>query len=196
MDRELTGFILAGGESRRMGTPKAFVRLNGKQLIDYAWEALKEVAPRVILSAGKLPLSYRDLSVVQDLFVDHGPVGGIYSALRSSPTELNLVLSCDMPFVSVDLLNLLVDAAANHPFDITLPVDEQGLLQPLCAVYRKSMVPYLERAILQKELKLKTIIQKVNYQAIPIEKSHPVYHSRLFYNMNTPEDIVSQTIFS
>ena len=77
MDRELTGFILAGGASRRMGTPKAFVRLNGKQLIDYAWEALKEVAPRVMLSAGKLPLSYRDLPVVQDLFVDHGPVGDV-----------------------------------------------------------------------------------------------------------------------
>lgn len=192
MNSEVTGIILAGGQSKRMGTNKAFVRLNGKPLIDYALDALNKVTPNVILSAGTESLNYKNLPAVKDVFPGCGPMGGIYSALRFSNTELNLVLSCDMPFISADMLNFLVEKATEYKSDVTLPIDEEGYFQPLCAVYRKSMIPCFEQAILRQELKLKWMIEKVNFRIIAIENTNKSYNSKTFLNMNTPE-MIKQT---
>lgn len=193
MKSEVTGIILAGGQSKRMGTNKAFVRLNGKPLIDYVLDALQKVTANVMLSTGTESFHYKNLPVVKDVYPGCGPMGGIYSALRFSETELNLVLSCDMPFVSADLLNFLVEEATEHEADVTLPVDEEGYFQPLCAVYRKSMIPCFEQAILRQELKLKRMIEKVNFKMIAIENTDKNYNSKAFLNMNTPEDVISQS---
>lgn len=193
MKSELTGIILAGGQSKRMGTNKAFVRLNRKLLIDYVLDVLKEVTPRIILSVGSEIIHYENLPAVQDIFPGSGPLGGIYSALQYSETEMNLVISCDMPFVSAELLSFLIEETTEHHADVSLPVDEHGYWQPLCAVYRKSILPYLENAILKKELKLKMIIEKVNYKVISIDKMHKFYNPNAFLNMNTPEDVNNHT---
>ncbi|MFV0375958.1 MAG: molybdenum cofactor guanylyltransferase [Mangrovibacterium sp.] len=189
MKSEITGIILAGGQSKRMGTNKAFVPLNGKLLIDYAFDVLTEVTPHIVMSVGTEIVHYKNLAAVQDIFPGSGPLGGIHSALQHSETEMNLVLSCDMPFVSVELLQFLIEEATKNQSDVTLPVDEHGDWQPLCAVYRKRILPHLENAILQKEFKLKMVIGKVNYNAISIGKVYKFYHPNAFLNMNTPEDI-------
>lgn len=187
MKSEVTGIILAGGQSKRMGTNKAFVRLKEKPLIEYALDALQKVTPNVILSAGTEPFHYKNLPVVKDIYPGCGPMGGIYSALRFSNTDLNLVLSCDMPFVSTELLNFLIEEAAEHDADVTLPVDEQGYRQTLCAVYSKNMLPQLEKSLLQKKLKLKILIAGVNFRIIPVGTTHKYFRQNTFLNMNTPE---------
>ncbi|MGD9558554.1 MAG: molybdenum cofactor guanylyltransferase [Mangrovibacterium sp.] len=193
MQSEVTGIILAGGQSKRMGTNKAFVRINGKLMIDLVFDALKQVSPHIILSVGSEIIHYKNLPVAQDIFPGSGPLGGIYSALQKSGTEMNLVLSCDLPFVSAELLNFLVEDAAAHHADVTLPIDEYGGWQPLCAIYRKSILPQLEKAVLHRELKLKTMIEKVNSRKISIGKTHRTYHPDAFFNMNTPEDVMART---
>lgn len=176
-----------------MGTNKAFVRLNGKQLIDYALDILKEVTPHVILSVGSESFRYKNLPVVKDVYPGCGPIGGIYSALQYSNTDLNLVISCDLPFVPADLLKFLTEEARNDDADVTLFVDEHGYWQTLCAVYRKSILPQMEEAVIQKNLKLKMIVSEVKYRIIPVGKTHKYYQSNAFLNMNTPEDVFKQT---
>jgi len=99
-------------------------------------------------------------------------VGGIYSFLWFSETDLNLVIPFDLPFVPADLLKFLTEEARNDDADVTLPVDEHGYWQTLCAVYRKSMLPSLEKAILQKKLKLKEFFSDVDARIIAIGKTH------------------------
>jgi len=193
MKSEVTGIILAGGQSKRMGTNKAFVRLNEKPLIDYSLDILREVTPHIILSVGSEPFRYKNLPVVKDVYPGCGPMGGIYSALRYSNTDLNLVLSCDLPFVPADLLKFLTEEARNDDADVTLPVDEHGYWQTLCAVYRKSILPKMEEAVIQKNLKLKMIVSNVKSRIIPVGKTHKYYQSDAFLNMNTPEDVFKQT---
>lgn len=189
MESNITGFILAGGQSQRMGTSKAFVRLNGKPLIDYVFETLREVTPNIFLSIGSIPIRHKHLQVVEDIYPDCGPVGGIYSALRFSKTDLNLIISCDMPFVQADLLKFLVEQAFKEKPDVTLPVDENGSWQPLCAIYRQSILPNLETAILRNTLKLKAIVAEVHSLIIPIENAHINYQPNSFLNINTPDDL-------
>lgn len=189
MDSEITGIILAGGQSNRMETNKAFVRLHGKPLISYALDALTAVTPKVILSVGPEEISYNDLPVVHDLYPGCGPAVGICSALRFSETDMNLIISCDMPFVPTGLLKFLVEEARVHRADVTLPVDEHGYWQTLCAIYRKSILPEMEKSIMQKKLKLRTIVKEVNSRIIPVGKGHQHYCSNAFLNLNTPEII-------
>jgi molybdopterin-guanine dinucleotide biosynthesis protein A len=189
MKSEVTGIILAGGQSKRMGTFKAFVRLKGKPLIDYALDALQEITPNVILSTGVKLFHYKNLPVVEDVYPGCGPVAGIYSALRFSETDLNLVLSCDMPFVTAHVLNFIVEKATEHDGEVTLPVDNEGYLQTLCAVYRKSTIPYFEQAFSRRELKLRTVIEKTNFKALQLKTDFKNYHPDIFLNVNTPEMI-------
>lgn len=189
MNSGITGVILAGGQSKRMGANKAFVRLNGKPLISYALNALEKITPNILLSAGSESIHYKNLPVVEDIYPGCGPAGGIFSALSFSETNLNLVLSCDMPFVSSGLLKFLVDEAVGNPADVILPVDEKGQWQTLCAVYSKSIMPQLEKAVIQKKLMLKKIISKTNYRLISIEKFRQLYLPNTFYNINTPNEL-------
>lgn len=189
MNSGITGVILAGGQSKRMGANKAFVRLNGKPLISYALNALEKITPNILLSAGSESIHYKNLPVVEDIYPGCGPAGGIFSALSFSETNLNLILSCDMPFVSSGLLKFLVNEAVENPADVILPVDENGQWQTLCAVYSKSIMPQLEKAVIQKKLMLKKIISKTNYRLIPIEKFRELYLPNTFYNINTPDEL-------
>ncbi len=186
MESDITGILLAGGQSSRMGTNKALVRLHGKPLIEYGLEVLREVTPEVILSTGRNPFHYGNLPVVQDVHPGCGPAGGIFSALQYSKTSLNLVLGCDMPFIPACLLRLLIEEARRHPADITLPADGDGNVQPLCGLYRRELLPFLEESILLGKLKLKRIVTEVNARVIPLGQAHPCFRSHIFLNMNSP----------
>src|ERR1022692_1796718 len=97
--RDVTAFILAGGKSTRMGADKAFVDYEGRTLLARALDLARSVTAdvRIVGSREKFaPFA----PVVEDVFRDCGPLGGIHAALRASLTELNLVLAVDTPFVS------------------------------------------------------------------------------------------------
>ncbi len=83
MNSGITGVILAGGQSKRMGANKAFVRLNGKPLISYALNTLEKITPNILLSAGSESIHYKNLPVVEDIYSGYGP------AEASSPLFLS-----------------------------------------------------------------------------------------------------------
>src|ERR1700758_5454346 len=94
----VNGFVLAGGQSSRMGTDKAFVELGGHTLLERALQTVSAVASEVwILGSREKFGEFGDM--IEDEFPDHGPLGGIHAALRASCQDLNLILAVDMPFV-------------------------------------------------------------------------------------------------
>ena len=104
----ITGVILAGGKSSRMGTDKGLLELNGKPLIQYAIDTLKSIGLEIIIISNNSDYEQFGFPVYPDIIPDKGPIGGVYTALSYSSTEKNLIVSCDTPFLSKKLLNYLI----------------------------------------------------------------------------------------
>ena len=106
---QATGIILAGGKSSRMGEDKGLVLLNGKPMIQYVIEALKEVVSDIIIISNNASYNKFRVPVYSDIIKDKGPVGGIYTGLYHSTTELNFCISCDVPMISSDFIFWLLN---------------------------------------------------------------------------------------
>jgi len=185
----LTAIVLAGGRGIRMGGPKAELRVGGRRLIDRAVEVCRSVLHRVVVVRGDQP-PIADLQVPQlpDAWPGHGALGGIHTGLRAS-TDGALVLACDMPLMEPDLLALLRDRAADG--DVVVPRSRSGL-QPLCAVYRSTCLPHVERALRAGERQIIGLYSCVDTREIDL-REHPRWSDaeRLFTNLNTPADLAA-----
>lgn len=183
---DITGVILAGGQSRRMGFNKAKAEMHGASMLIRMIDKLKEVTPTIVISSGTV--TYPNISYPQifDEYPQCGPLGGIYSVLKASSTSLNLVVSCDIPLVSIPLLKYIVDSANKSDSLITVPVDHDGQLQMMCAVYRKEVLPFLEQQMEAREFKMKDLLDLMFVNYISISKEHPLYNEHAFMNVNKP----------
>src|SRR5208282_814253 len=132
---DVAAFVLAGGKSTRMGSDKAFVLLDGRTLLDCALELARSVTREVCI-AGNAAKFAAFAPVVEDVFRECGPLGGIHAALRASSAELNLMLAVDVPFVSRAFLRYLIERARSSSAVVTVARTGEGW-QPLCAVYRR-----------------------------------------------------------
>jgi len=110
----VTGIILAGGKSSRMGAEKGLQELCAKPLIHYAIEVLSGLCNTIIISSSSEAYKSLGHKVVADVIPGIGPMGGIYSALQQSKTEENLVLSCDLPFVSQELMSYILEYSMGY----------------------------------------------------------------------------------
>ena len=152
---ELTGIILAGGKSRRLGVNKAILELKGKKLIEYPVHLLEKFCSQILISSNQpLPLSY---PIVSDVSNDQGPMVGIYSCLLQSKTPYNIVLSCDMPFLGEDLITLLIERIEKNK--IIVPVHDNNLMEPLCAIYPTQSTKSLFESIRQERFAMHGFIQ-------------------------------------
>ena len=185
----VTGIVLAGGQSRRMGFNKAEALVHGRSMLMLMTDKLSAITPMIIVSSGSL--SYPDIKFRQipDEYLDCGPMGGIYSVLKASTTQLNLVVSCDIPLVTVEILNYLIENAQESKALITAPIDEVGQLEMLCAVYHKDIIPIMEQQLKLKAFKLKSLAKLTPIETIEISKKHPLYDEHAFKNVNTPDTL-------
>jgi molybdopterin-guanine dinucleotide biosynthesis protein A len=185
---ELTGFLLAGGKSGRMGQDKAFVQFQGMTLLDRALATLHGITPSVVLVGSRDKLaSYGE--VVEDIFPNAGPLGGIHAALRSSETDLNLLLAVDLPLVSSGLLCYLLDRAKTAPSLLTVPRTSDGW-QPLCAVYRKTFADLAEQALAQGHYKVDALFRPNILQVVTEQELNTAgFSPAAFKNVNTPADL-------
>lgn len=183
---DITGVILAGGQSRRMGFNKAKAEMHGASMLIRMIDKLKEVTPAIVISSGTLTYPNIPYPQIFDEYSQCGPLGGIYSVLKVSSTSLNLVVSCDIPLVSIPLLKYIVDSATKNDSLITVPVDHEGQLQMMCAVYRKETLPFLEQQIDSQMFKMKNLLDLVSVNYINISKKHSLYEEHAFMNVNKP----------
>jgi len=184
----LSGFILAGGQSTRMGTDKAFVTIDGRTLLSRVLDLARSVTPEVHIVGHKQKYS-SFAPVIEDIFPGCGPLAGIHAALRSSRHDLNLILAVDVPFVSPALLQYLVARAKNSSATVTVPRAGNGL-QPLCALYRRAFAEAAEQALHATHYKIDALFNEAHTQIITEKELRSAGFSReVFRNLNTPEDV-------
>src|SRR5579864_5244461 len=184
----VTAFILAGGKSSRMGRDKAFLHFGEETLLSRALELAGAVAgKRCIVGDGKKFAAFG--LVVEDVYRDRGPLGGIHAALSSSMTELNLMLAVDLPFITATFLEYLLSRAQELDATVTLPRAAGGL-QPLCAVYQRSFADVAEQFLRDGKNKIDSLFAKVG--TCVIEEDELVkagFSVEMFRNLNTPEEL-------
>jgi len=183
----ITGIILAGGKSSRMGTEKGLQELCAKPLISYAIQALSGLCATIIISSSSDAYKSFGHKLVPDEFPGIGPMGGIYSALRQSKTEKNLVLSCDLPFVTKELLSFILESSAD--FDVAVPFEGNQHYEPLCAVYNLSVLNKMSAFIHKGNYKLPDLFDEIYVNRLTISSEYDFYRDRLFLNVNSKHDL-------
>ena len=189
----ITGIVLAGGRSRRMGTDKSMMMLNGKSLIEYSIDALKPLCHNVVISSNNFIYDFTGCEVWPDELPDKAPMVGIYSCLKRSKTDINIILSCDMPLISTSMLEYLLANSVNH--DITVPIHGDSFIEPLCGIYKQSSIAILKKFIDKGNFRLNECIRAASHQLVIVDPQLPFYSKNLFSNINTPDDFESLLSF-
>lgn len=160
----VTGIILAGGKSSRMGQDKGLMRFCGRPMVQHVIDAAAMVCNTFILVTDHPMYTMFGFPTVADEVRGFGPVAGILSGLRRSSTERNLVLSCDVPFITPALLKELVTCPADA--DVIVAEGADGRIHPLIAIYTKRCIPALEQAINADEHRLRNVLEKLRVHRV------------------------------
>ncbi len=187
MKERITGIVLAGGKSSRMGTDKGIMELNEKKVIEYVLNSLAPVVDTILIIANNDHYNNFGYPVYEDIIRDCGPLGGIYTGLVNSNTEKNIVLSCDIPFITSEMIDLIVSQSGEY--EITVPL-HNGKLEPLCAVYTKKCTSRLKELLENKTWKMHDVLNLFGTQQINISGTTGVEQN--FININTPQDFIKQ----
>ncbi|MFD2200174.1 molybdenum cofactor guanylyltransferase [Shivajiella indica] len=184
----ITGVILAGGKNSRMGSDKGLLQVGGKSIMERQIEVLQSLVKEIIIIHNGNNYGHLGVKIFKDIIPDSGPMGGIYTALMVSQTSKIFILSCDMPFISSELVKMIFNEADNC--DIAIPRHGKKL-EPLCAVYDKSCLVTFKELLDQKALKMMDALDffKVNEITVPQE----ILATQPFANINTPEDYLKIT---
>ncbi|MFQ5951787.1 MAG: molybdenum cofactor guanylyltransferase [Candidatus Omnitrophota bacterium] len=187
MTHRITGIILSGGKSARMGRDKAFILFSGKPLIGVMIDNLSAVCVELIIATNK-PYLYQEYNVQVsiDIIKDKGPLGGIHAGLIASRNMYNFVCACDMPFINRDLVGYMAENADGYDAVI---VEHKQELEPLCAVYSKNCIEHIEKELYRGNLKMTDFLKSIRIKVMKerdISKFDP--EGRSFVNVNTKKD--------
>ncbi|NOZ45898.1 MAG: molybdenum cofactor guanylyltransferase [Chlorobi bacterium] len=182
----VTSIILAGGKSTRMGQNKALMKLNGLPLIQHVYNSLTPISSTILISSNSAEYSFLNTEIVEDKYPGVGPIGGIYSCLKKSNTILNIVVSCDTPFLSPDFFIYLLTFSKG--FDITIPI-HKGITEPIIGIYKKHTYTTFEHFINAGIYSPSKAIKSLKHNYVEISKKQPFYNPNLFANLNSLEDL-------
>ena len=188
----VSGIVLAGGRSRRLGRDKAIEPFDGKPLLLRVIDRLADVVDETVVvvadveQAERIPLP-ASTRVVVDAYPDCGSLGGIFTGLSAAPGDWGLVVACDMPFLDRRLLRHILDRRGG--FDAVVPVLD-GRPEPTHAAYSKACLPHIERRLRARELKIAGFFDDVRVRLVPQAEIEGIDPDRLsFLNVNTPDDL-------
>lgn len=183
----LTGIVLAGGLSSRMGSDKGLLPYKGKLLVEYAIDTLKLYCNEIIISTNNSEYHKLGYPLVEDIYKGKGPLGGIHAGLMAAKTEFNLFLSCDMPHINPEAMALIIEQLTPNAYGF-IPIYGDKL-EPMFGIYSKQLIPEIEKRLQSEKLKMRQLIYEQKLQTIDflplIQK-----HKDLFSNMNSPNDLV------
>src|SRR5215510_6364949 len=190
MEIEVTGVLLAGGKSRRMGEDKRYLVVGEQTLIERGLSVLRSIFRDVlvVIAQDSPPLGV-DAKVVRDLVPECGSLGGLYTGLRQAATPWIFVVGCDMPFLDQAVIAQFTNRRAGA--DIVMA--KLGTrLHPMHALYGKQCVPVLEQMVQARQLKIQALVSysslRVQYVTeVDLLTIDPAGHS--FQNVNTPHDL-------
>lgn len=183
----VTGVVLSGGQSRRMGQNKALMTIGERRLIDRVVDVLSEVFAELLLVTNT-PDVYADLglSMVGDIFPHKGSLGGIYSAIHHVATPYCFVVACDMPFLNAALMRYMLSQMTDY--DVVMP-DIEGNMQPLHAIYSKACLTPIQQRLVANRLKIIGFLSDVRLRTVTTDEiQHFDPQLLAFQNLNTPEE--------
>ena len=197
MYSNITGIILAGGKSSRMGTNKALLKLKGKTIIEHIADLLHSIFANVIIITNT-PEEYSFLKnpMYADIFPNRGPLAGIHSGLTNSQTEQNFIISCDIPLINQEMIKYILDYETTKPITVC---KADGFIQQLAGRYSKSVLQDAEKLLInnktdltklhqtKKRCKVLKLLDKVTVEIIDAELLE-IYKDFMFFNMNRKED--------
>jgi molybdopterin-guanine dinucleotide biosynthesis protein A/molybdopterin-guanine dinucleotide biosynthesis protein len=185
-----TSIVLAGGISRRMGTDKALLPINGKPIIQSLIQSLIPISKDIIVSLNDggrheelkqaLPAGVR---VVYDERPGQGPLMGIYAGLKASETDVNFVIACDIPEIDPGFITEMRSYTGDH--DVVVSVDHEGRTNALLAMYRRSVIPLVKKQLDEGQRKIILFYPQCRVKYVPM-------HDGAWYkNINTMDDYMT-----
>lgn len=183
---QITGIILAGGNSSRMGIDKALLEIDGQTLLSRAVELCRVFCDEILISSNNTKHNASGCLLVADELAECGPMGGVYSCLKQSQNEWNLILSVDATFVEKDFVDFLLEWIQD--FDAVVPA-HSGKKEPLIALYNKKIISDLHSQLESRNYKMRFFLEKIRTNFIDSnnwERKYP----KLFHNINSPEDLM------
>jgi len=183
----MTGAILAGGRSRRMGRDKATLQFKNRPLITYVYETVKKVLPEVlIISKHHTAIEGITSPILPDVTPKGGSLVGIATALLYASTDYVFIVGCDLPFLREEAIRYMMDQARGQ--DIVIPRTDAGY-EPLHAVYSRSCLPPILRAIDSNRIKITDLLP---FFSVKVVREPELFFNKgisIFTNINTEEDL-------
>jgi molybdopterin-guanine dinucleotide biosynthesis protein A len=189
MTNDMYALILAGGENKRLPMIKGFLEIDGRRIIDSNVDILELIFDRVLISTNKPEdYCYLGLPMVGDTMRHRGPMTGILSALNIPEISEIFVTACDMPFISSELIQYIVDQW-DKKWDAAIPLFDKKP-QPLMGIYSKTIAHHMETSIKQGKRSLRSFLEEIHVLYISekdVRRIDP--EGRSFVNINTLADV-------
>tara|TARA_B100000686_G_scaffold278433_1_gene298408 strand:+ start:207 stop:842 length:636 start_codon:yes stop_codon:yes gene_type:complete len=192
--QRVTGIILAGGKSSRLGRDKAWEDVGGQRIIDRVIGALQSSCDEVLI-IGDRPERQNELSLPKciqyrsDELKGRGSIGGLYTGLKSSDTLWSLVVACDMPFISRELIQFMLSIISKNRCDAIVPVIN-GRYQPTHALYNSTCIPFIEKNISSGNFRMDSYFDEIYLEEISEDVINSIKGAELsFFNVNTEDDL-------
>ena len=180
---EVAAYILAGGKSSRMGSDKGMLALKDAVFVEHIVNALRNSdVENITIVSSNSDYDFLNCNRIEDIYPDKGPVGGIFTALKDSKTEQNLLLSVDVPKISAEIIQWLIENIDQEKqITQTKVLDKTN---PLIAIYNKNLESIFEENIIKNQLKLRLIVEDIPHKTIDV----PEKWWEFLQNINTKED--------
>ncbi len=196
--RDVAAFILAGGASSRMGKPKGLLEIGGEALLLRTARVVGPLVSSVTVIGPANPYRRLGLSTTPDripglprVAAFQGPLAGIVTALSASKSRWNLILACDLPYLSRDWVEALLRRVCRSNAQALLPCT-QGGLEPLAAVYRLDAYEKLADAFQEGIRKVTDALKRIPVETVmSSELGNLEDAQRVLQNMNTPADLAA-----
>jgi molybdopterin-guanine dinucleotide biosynthesis protein A len=198
MHNTVTAIILSGGKSSRMGRNKALLKIGEKTIIESVRDQMQQIFKYVMLITNT-PEEYKflDLPIYEDIYKHKGPLAGIHSGLLNSSTETNFIISCDLPLITKEMIEYLVEFKTNKLITVA---QADGYIQQLAGKYSRDCLNTAEE-ILEEQVNIENrnteqrkrgcnvlrLIDWIGAEIISAE-SLPFYNKDLFFNVNKSAD--------
>lgn len=180
----IEAFIMAGGQSTRMGADKGLIPLRGKAMVSYIIDTLQKSGLPTKLIANNPAYHNFGLPVYSDVVVKKGPLGGLLTAVENTTADLILLVACDMPLISIETITYLISAADCEHLVVSVI---EGKLNPLFSLYPRNLKAQIEKCISANQLKMVDFISNTKNS---VYRAFPAHMNGRFQNINDKATLV------
>jgi molybdopterin-guanine dinucleotide biosynthesis protein A len=181
--KDITGIVLAGGKSSRMGSDKGLIKIDNKTFVENVVAAMEPLVNEIIIVSNNPEYDQFGFYRVEDDIKDSGPLAGLYSGLKYSNSEFNLVLSCDIPIIKTEILEKLIEVDYKN-YEVT-QIESHNKTMPLIAIYQKQCMHKCLELLQQDERRLRVAVNQLKTKTIVIDSEYDPFVK----NVNNKEDL-------